>query len=299
MYEKNIVGRYNKEDEYPTFKTDEKGRRESISAVGRATGVGAISAISGFGNRVDGLAAWRYMSELYRDRRLAKERAQHKFELPPSPPEPNQTFQENYEKDMTEFSEPDHYSPLLSQLKAHLKQVNLSVPEDLLVESGPLPFEKPALLDDVLRVRDVMAHPVTSVVDSTTIEQVASILNRKHISGVPVVHYRSRHPLGVITLSDIIRRLFEEKVLSTFEVDGDVLRQQALSVLERPVREFMSHKLVAVGPEASVKEACYLMDHNHVKRILILEHDLVVGIFSSSDAVRVLAQSELLYTPRE
>src|SRR5690606_34149851 len=131
---------------------------------------------------------------------------------------------------------------------------------------------------------------VISVIDSTTIEQTASLFNKKKITGIPVVHYLSKRLMGIISTTDIITHIFEGKVISTFNTDGTFFRQDTLAILERPVKDFMNPDVITVSPYTSVKEACKIMSENNIHRVIVTENDKVKGVFSSSDVVRLLAK---------
>lgn len=51
----------------------------------------------------------------------------------------------------------------------------------------------------------------------------------------------------------------------------------------------MSTKLVTVDPGATVAEAATVMGTNHVGAALVMEGDLLVGIFTERDILRALA----------
>ncbi len=60
---------------------------------------------------------------------------------------------------------------------------------------------------------------------------------------------------------------------------------------ERPMSELVrDQKPLAMGPEASVAEACHAMHQRRVGAVLVVEEgDRLVGIFTGRDAVRCLA----------
>ncbi|MEZ0372022.1 MAG: HPP family protein, partial [Candidatus Sericytochromatia bacterium] len=139
----------------------------------------------------------------------------------------------------------------------------------------------------------VMTRKVVCVLESTTIEQVASLCNRRGFSGVPVVS-QNQSLIGIVTMSDIMQQLIDKKSLSTYsEQGGEVLEQKALAILDEPVRNYMHSQVITVPPETTVREACQLMMKHRIRRLVVSRGDLVRGIFSAQDAVRVLATAEL------
>ena len=69
-------------------------------------------------------------------------------------------------------------------------------------------------------------------------------------------------------------------------------------MFDRPIRSLMEHKkFLVVPPDATVSEAAKLMAKKNVGAILIVEDEVLVGIFTERDAVfRVIAQGRDSHT---
>jgi CBS domain-containing protein len=186
-----------------------------------------------------------------------------------------------------------HSDPLFLQLQRYLSQVNHEHPDihKTTYETPDTGFT--AAPTGILRVADVMTQRVVCVLESTPIEQVASICNRRRITGIPVVTATSRSLVGIVTLTDILNQIVNRPALETLQAHGEILRQTALAVLDEPVRNFMHSPVFTVPPECSVREACQLMTEKKIRRVVVTQGDLVRGIFSAQDAVRILARADL------
>ncbi len=319
MVEKNIVGKYNIEDEYPVFgyEGEDGGGTPAVSPVASLTRIDGIRSVVSMNDPVED---WRSFSEQLRNRRLAKDQAnegvrprlntaaqayqaQAADSDTYSEQAPDQQFQKDYEQDMVEFTHsPD---PRMLGLQRYLAAVNEEIPDEQLRS-----YETPEHHDeadqpegaeddyaviepDALKVADVMTKRVVCVLESTTIEQVASICNRRGFSGVPVVN-EQKGLIGIVTMRDILHQLLDKGSLSTYaEQGGEVLEQKALAILEDPVRLYMQRNVITVRPESSVREACQLMLKHGIRRLVVARGDLVRGVFSAQDAVRVLAAADL------
>ncbi|PIQ28209.1 hypothetical protein COW36_04775 [bacterium (Candidatus Blackallbacteria) CG17_big_fil_post_rev_8_21_14_2_50_48_46] len=298
MYEKNIVGTYNIKDQFPVFRADDDTAEPPISPVGRAPSVSGMAPISGVVSTLDPLTQWRTFSERLRDRRLAQEQAHQSANQQPSAPapkptRPDQQFQKAYESDMVNISTPGGHDPLYMNLQRYLSIVNHPIPDEEKKAYVTEDDEELSNPDGQLRVSDVMTRRVVCVLESTSIEQVASLCNRKGITGVPVINTH-RGLIGIVTLTDIVNQMFKQKALSTYaNTSGEILEQQALAILEEPVRKYMHRDVITVAPSTTVKEACQIMMQNHIRRVVVTKGDLVKGIFSAQDAVRVLAGADL------
>lgn len=316
MIEKNIVGTYSREEAYPVFQHEAKEEPAikpvdySISTVGR------VAAINGVIGKVDPLDQWRAFSERLRDRRLALEQASTTAQQTGSGTRPeslspqarraasqarkayrDQQFQRTYEQDMVNIEHDT--DPMVLGLQRYLALVNDPIPDEHLKayetpDEPDEPVVAPALDEmQTLQVKDVMQRKVVCVLESTTIEQVASICNRRGISGVPVVS-TNRSLIGIVTLSDIIHQMFSKRSVSTYaDQGGKVLEQKALAILDEPVRHYMKKNVITVKPETSVREACEVMMQHNIRRVVVARGDLVRGIFSAQDAVKVLAAAHL------
>ncbi len=62
-----------------------------------------------------------------------------------------------------------------------------------------------------LPIHEVMTKNVISVLDSTSIEQVVNIFNKHKIHSVPVINYLNKYLIGIITSTDILIHLFDQK----------------------------------------------------------------------------------------
>ncbi len=206
----------------------------------------------------------------------------------------DKAFQENYEEDTVDIS--DRAQTAAHHLHRYLSTVKEPVPDEHLkaIETSDHDDEERDVQElDSLRVKDVMTRRVVCVLDSTTVEQVASICNRRGISGVPVLN-QDQNLIGIVTVTDIIQHLVSDDAVSLFaEQGGEVLEQKTLAVLDEPIRGYMSEDVITIAPESTVQEACRLMMDHHIRRLVVVRGKKVKGVFSAQDAVHVLASADL------
>lgn len=323
MYEKNVVGSYLIKDIYPAFGYADAAPAEAIPATGALGGAAAIGPVGRPVYEDRALAQWRSFSEILRERRQRREQQQHLHDearpdtaghpgaKPGANPGANPAatpakplrsyalqreaadsnhYQEEYEHDMVQIQTPA--DPMLLGIHHYLSIVQHPVPEQQIqiYESDAAAADE---AERPLQVADVMSRKVACVLESTTVEQVASLCNRRGFSGVPVVD--AQHSLiGIVTLTDILGRLLDHEAISTFaNTGGEVLEQRALAILDEPVRSFMHTQVLTVTPETPVTEACRLMSQHGVRRLVVTRGQLIRGIFSARDAVDVLAGAQL------
>jgi CBS domain-containing protein len=142
-----------------------------------------------------------------------------------------------------------------------------------------------------MRVRDVMTADVASVGPDADLREVAELLVRRRISGVPVVE--AGHVLGVVSERDI---LFKERpkdglnrgVLAFLMDEGDLM----LKIDARSARAAMTSPAVTIGPSRSVADAAAVMLDEGVSRLPVVDHGELVGIVTRFDLVRAFARSD-------
>lgn len=311
MTEKNVVGMRNKGDDFSAHKFGEGfGDDDKVQPIDYSTtGPTRVAPVSGGASVMDPISQWRTFSEALKMRRERKE-AIERGEVDTAPPKPqnqvsqpprvtqaqkDKSFQSRYESDSIDLG--DAPDPMYASFQRYLAKVNYPVPDEADKTYFPPLEEHEPCPEGSLRVGDVMTKKVVCVIESTPVEEFASICNRRGISGAPVVHYSTRRLLGEVAISDIVEHIFDSKSLSTFSAHGEVLEQQSLGILDEPVHDFMRKDVVTVTPECSVQEACQLMTQHNLQRIIVVKGDLVRGIFSARDAVRILAETPHLQRP--
>jgi CBS domain-containing protein len=145
-----------------------------------------------------------------------------------------------------------------------------------------------------LSARDLMTAEVARVPPDTPVTAIARLFADRGISAVSVTD-AGGILLGIVTESDLIRRLADEDELQSegwFErLLGDSPNRKA----ERYARshgakasEVMTAHVVTVGPEANAAHIAHLMDKHRIRRVLVAEDGQLLGIVSRSDLVRAL-----------
>ena len=120
----------------------------------------------------------------------------------------------------------------------------------------------------MVKVSDVMNRDVASVPDSASAIQAANMILEKGVNSVVVK--KDGETIGIMT-------------------DKDFVRLAALGGNPRGVGSNMSTDLVTISPEADLKDALDLMKDNEVRHLLVKEGEEIIGIVSSKDINRALA----------
>jgi len=59
--------------------------------------------------------------------------------------------------------------------------------------------------------------------------------------------------------------------------------------LEKPVGDFMKTNVLTVSVDTKITDACKFMVENKVRRVIVTKDEIVKGIFSAFDAVKILS----------
>ncbi|QLJ06314.1 CBS domain-containing protein [Streptomyces sp. NEAU-sy36] len=122
-----------------------------------------------------------------------------------------------------------------------------------------------------------MTDDVVTVSETTPSTDVARLLDRHGISGLPVID-RDDKVLGVVSASDLVR---ERAARWPDGADAS------------PVREVMSTPAVTVHPEQRVPDAARLMERRGVERLPVVdEEDRLIGIVTRRDLLRVFLRGD-------
>src|SRR5262245_34721921 len=103
---------------------------------------------------------------------------------------------------------------------------------------------------------DIMTHRVCTIVPETSVQDVAALLSREHISGVPVVTADGKI-VGMVTEADIITK-----------VNRDGLR----------AADIMCQQIFTVREETPVYEIAKLLAERKIKRVPVVHDGKLVGI---------------------
>ncbi len=187
----------------------------------------------------------------------------------------------------------------------------------------------------MLTVRDLMTRDVTTVDPQLTLREAVELFSTRHVSGAPVT--AGGRLVGVLSASDVLafeaetpgvpteRPALELEDLDqpTEWVEGeeapaaffsDQWSDAGADVLERfaevngpewdylaehTVADAMTPMLCSVAPFVDVYTAAEYMIRADVHRLIVMEDGQLVGILSSLDIVRAVAQRRLVATGPE
>ena len=119
------------------------------------------------------------------------------------------------------------------------------------------------------QIREVMTERPKSASSETTVREVAGMMAQEDVGPIPVVD--GERLVGIVTDRDLVVRVLAEGR------DPD----------STTVGEVASGDPVSVSPDADIEEALELLAENQVRRLLVVEHDRLVGIVAQADIARL------------
>jgi CBS domain-containing protein len=151
-----------------------------------------------------------------------------------------------------------------------------------------------------MRAMDVMTTNVITVEPNTSVQELATLLSERGISGVPVVDSDNRL-VGVVTEGDLLHRAetgTERRIqrrrsrwLDTFVSDQEAARDY-VKAHGRVVREIMTRDVISISDTTELADIATLLETKRIKRVPVLRDGKLVGIVSRANLVRALAMTK-------
>jgi CBS domain-containing protein len=147
----------------------------------------------------------------------------------------------------------------------------------------------------MLKAKDIMTKDIITVRPDDTIEDLARLLVKHDISGVPVVDDNGRLK-GIVTENDLITknsrlhlptilRLFDAYIpLGTGKMEDEIKRMSASRV-----DEICAKEVITVDYEASVEYIATIMTEKKIHLLPVLQQGKLAGIIGKKDVIRGMA----------
>jgi CBS domain-containing protein len=151
----------------------------------------------------------------------------------------------------------------------------------------------------MLQARDLMTKEVLTVTPETAIAELAKLIEKRNIGGVPVVDKGGRL-VGIVTQSDLVEHMQEAELppainildLHIFLQIPSHLFHKVEKMLGQTVGDIMTADPVTVDADTEAPKIAALMAKRQAHTIPVLERGKLVGIIGKMDLVRALATEE-------
>jgi CBS domain-containing protein len=116
-----------------------------------------------------------------------------------------------------------------------------------------------------VKVHELMTESVLTTEPHTPIERVRGILERNHISAIPVVDPDGR-PIGIVSATDLLPSLKPDS----------------------PVSTVMTEKVYTVPKYEDVSTAARVMRNHRIHRVVVTDEQKLVGVLSAFDLLKLV-----------
>jgi CBS domain-containing protein len=145
-----------------------------------------------------------------------------------------------------------------------------------------------------MKASDVMTRNVVTVGRETSVANAIRVMLENNISGLPVLD--DGKVVGILTEGDLLRRSetgterhrprWLEILMGPRRIAGEYVRTHG-----RKVEEIMTTDLISVAGDTPLDEVVGLMERRRIKRVPVLDGDVLVGIISRADLLRSLLRA--------
>lgn len=130
---------------------------------------------------------------------------------------------------------------------------------------------------DSIAISSIMSSPVKTVTEIDTVQQACKTMTQNNIGSVILTKTNTQAPVGIVTERDIVRHRAEKPISSA-----------------APVAQIMSHPLVTLHPNSSIRDALCIMQSRDIRRLAIVSNggNTLAGIVTDKDIFRFIAKNE-------
>jgi tRNA nucleotidyltransferase (CCA-adding enzyme) len=121
------------------------------------------------------------------------------------------------------------------------------------------------------RAREIMSFPVKFIEPETPLKTAELLLNRYSVNALPVM--AGGQLLGIINRQTVEKGIYH-------------------GLQDHPVRDYMSHPIATVGPEATLAEIRETLVINKQRLLPVVQDGQVIGVISRTDLLHLLIDQE-------
>lgn len=142
-----------------------------------------------------------------------------------------------------------------------------------------------------VKAKDIMTTKVFSVKRDTPVEEIAELMAKNIISGVPVIE-ESGKVTGIISEKDFLSGIGAEDAETIMGIIASCLRNKgcmAISIRARKAGDIMTSPAITVLENATVSEIAGIFNEKNINRVPVTDPEgNLIGIVSRADILRYL-----------
>lgn len=117
-----------------------------------------------------------------------------------------------------------------------------------------------------MKIEDIMSRDLIIGSINQKVSEIAELMKKYDIGFIPIE--QNKHIIGVVTDRDIVCSTFSA------ELDSDA-----------KIERYMTNNVISIDKDDSIENALKIMGQEKVKRLIVSDHEKVVGILSLSDII--------------
>lgn len=145
----------------------------------------------------------------------------------------------------------------------------------------------------MLTAKDIMTEEVLTVRRDTPVNELAELLWKNKISGVPVLNDDGQ-VVSVVTESDLIDQNKKVHIPTMISILDSVIFLESSKKTEQEIRkmagntvqDICAEKLVSVSGDTSLDEIATIMAEKKVHTLPVIEDGRLIGVIGKSDIIR-------------
>src|SRR6516164_3717918 len=144
-----------------------------------------------------------------------------------------------------------------------------------------------------MKAADVMVSNVITAGVNASIDEVATILLKNHISGAPVLG-ENGDLVGIVSEGDLLRRpeigttkrhsWWLELLSNNWALANEYIKSHS-----RKVADVMTRDVITAKPDTPLGDVAAMLERNRIKRVPIVEGGKLVGLVSRGNILQALA----------
>lgn len=143
-----------------------------------------------------------------------------------------------------------------------------------------------------MKASDIMSTDVVTVGPKASVQEVAELLIKHRISGVPVVD-ENGHVVGLVSEGDLLRRAdagtgHERSWWLKLLLGSEGLAREYIHEHSPEVADVMSREIITASPDALVSDLAEILEKHRIKRLPIVKDGKLVGIVSRANLLHAL-----------
>lgn len=143
-----------------------------------------------------------------------------------------------------------------------------------------------------------MNKDVITIEEGASVQDLAELLSRERISGVPVIDSQ-RRVVGVVSEGDLVSVDADIHFPHYVQFLDSVIFLESMKKFDERIRkaaavevgQIMTRDVVTVQTGTPVTEVATIMTDKEVNRLPVLDNDVLAGIVTRADVVRSMAGS--------